>query len=225
MKNLLIASLLIAVSSIHAGTIKLPGSNITRNAGTSIPVTIQASGFPAGSKATVSLINAKTWVVTPWLFDQPIVNGNNVIQVPIDWSSPEIGTRLVKVQIGNNHCTSTWTVRLRSAVIWPYQGTVYTRGQAGSVTWVPDVYFDGLGIGLFSEPHGFNYWLDTYESPMQDLTLGRFNFIVPPQVVPGTYRFVIGLATDYYEWNEETGELEHLSEQTDETQSERITIR
>lgn len=222
MKNLIIASILIAVSAVQAGTIKLPGSNITRNAGTSIPVTIQASGFPAGSTATISLIHAKTWVVTPWLLDVPVVNGNNLIEVPIWWSSPEIGTRLVKVQIGNNHCTSTWTVRLRSAIIWPYQGTAFEPDQEAWVTWTTggnplfDARADFLEAHLITDDGPELYVLADAVSPAD----GRLLWEVP-DVTPGSnYRIrLLGWAyiMDIY------GEFE--LQLVDVTVSERIVIR
>lgn len=222
MKHLLIASLLIAVSAVQAGTIKLPGSNITRNAGTSIPVTIQASGFSAGSKATINLVNAKTWVVTPWLFDQPIVNGNNPIEVPIDWSSEVTGTYLVKVNIGNNHCTSTWTVRLRSAVIWPYAGSVFYRGTPGAVTFVVpeaaekiDIYFwDVIGQSAFAPAGDF-----------VDPASGRWDFVLPVDATPGTYRILIDCYNFVPYFDEEFGRWDWEAQLIGSTQSEKITIR
>ena len=225
MKNInAVAALLGTVLSIHAGTIKFPASpNITRNAGTEIPLVFTGSGWPAGAVCHVSLLNARTWEKT-WMREAPIYNGSQQLPVFIPWNWGESATYLVVINSGSAHCTSAFTVRIRTAVIWPYGGVVLARNRPAAVTWtVPQnwpIGADYLEIALWPEGDGGAVFsLDAFVDPES----GRLDFIVPDTA--GTYRIILDgwyVVPDW--WNEEV-DGPWLFESWAWTKSEKITIR
>jgi hypothetical protein len=152
--------------------------NITRNAGQSIPLSFTASGFLAGSTAQIWLYNAKTWAGEVVEIDVPVKNGVNNHPVVIPWSWDPAGPYVVKVVSGSTQCWDSRVVTIRTAVIWPYAGTVYPANSIISVSW----YVGGWDLGDFMEFILHNE--DTGESyPIGDFGAnpyaGSFQFWLP----------------------------------------------
>lgn len=218
-------SVLIALTiQTHAGQLRLPGSNQTRNAGQTVSFVVQSSNFTPGKPnyATVSFVNSKTWVSTPQVDVEIPANGFTTVNIPLPWDCWDIGTFKVKVQSGSAVQTSTWTLRIRSAVIWPYGGTVWHPGQAAAITWVTDAYIIGdlLECSMWDEDGGAIYSLGYDIDPHS----GRFDFVLPPDVEPGTtYRIYL----DSYlliPMNDEYGDF-FWPDLSTSTHSEKITIQ
>jgi hypothetical protein len=231
--NLIALAVLLATINAQAGSLKMPASpNLTRNAGQDIPVSFTGSGWPIGQKAQVYLVSTKTWAAQLVWADQPVKNGSNQLNLPIPWSWIETGRYVVKIVCGNTQATGTGVVTIRSAVIWPYGGTVWHPGQAVAVTCTAGVNGDFVETILqkdnneaaYNDLDLLGYWEDTQ--------FNRYNFIVPLGVVPGTYRIHINWYNVYPMWDDETdsdcgcggGPYWHF-EPGDSTRSEKITIQ
>src|SRR5580765_7941417 len=106
MKHLIALAMLLAISTVHAGSIKMPASpNLNRNAGQDIAVSFTGSGWPAGQKAQVWLVNARTWDAQLVWIDQPVQNGANQLSLTIPWSWWETGPYVVRIVCGNTQAT------------------------------------------------------------------------------------------------------------------------
>ena len=138
MKNLIALAVLMAIQFAASGrSLTIPQTpNLTRNAGQTIPLTFNASGFADGATAQIWLISTKTWTGDIVEINVPVQNGANSHAVVIPWSFGEPGRYVVKIVCGSNVATDRRVVTIRSAVLWPYFGTVYPSAGIGAVHWV-----------------------------------------------------------------------------------------
>jgi hypothetical protein len=183
-----LAILLIALST-HAGTIKFPvGPNITMNAGKELNLVFSGSGFASDATCSIHLVDAKTWQST-YLWSAPIYNTSQQLAIPIPWNWMGPATYVVRIESGRSHATSGYTVRIRSAIVWPYGGSVYYHGRAGAVTWAVPPNFpigaDLLAVSLWPEGGGGIVYVNDGCDPLA----GGCNFTVPDTI--GTYRVVL----------------------------------
>ena len=176
-QNVLLA--ILAISSLTASGRSLlisSSSDITRNAGTTIPLTFTASGFVAGTTVQILLVNANTWVGEV-IESVPVLNGVNSRQVEIPWSWEVAGRYVLKIVSGTTHAWDSRVITIRSAVIWPYFGTVYPKGGIGWVTWVTGEWDLGIfmTVSLVNEDTGETYDLGYSTDPSS----GRFELNLP----------------------------------------------
>jgi hypothetical protein len=221
MKNTTLALAIIALSlNINAGSLRLlPSGNINRNAGQTIPVRFQASGFTSDQTVNVWLVDARYWIPQLISIDNPVVNGLNVLEVPIPWSWWAPGTYVVKIVGGGANYTGSNTIRIRSAVIWPYRGSTYYHDLDSSVVWATTRYIsaDYLTITLINTDTGERTELGDYIDPW----VGQFTFRVPEDAQPGNhYRIKIEgflIMPEEYDLG--------FSDLSEETDSELISVR
>jgi hypothetical protein len=190
MKKVITWAILIALSAVISNgavvSITAPG-NITRNAGQSIPVTYTYTPNTVipGQKADIYLINASTWLPT-WVGSVMPVKGVNNITIQLQWGglAPYPGHYVVKVVIGKSQCTGTGIVRIRSAVIWPYGGGVFTQGSGAWVTWTtpwtenpgitpPGTIIQGDYAVTLQPPDFLSLWLLNEDTGASYLLAGR----------------------------------------------------
>jgi hypothetical protein len=220
----IVAIMAIALNT-QAGSIKMPaGSNITRNAGQSIPISFTASGWPLSKTCNVWLMNAQTWTLDLIAIDLPVRNGVNTLNVQIPWEWDKPGKYLVRVTCSPTLATSTWYLTVRTAIKYPWSGAQWWPGALAAVTWVTDgLAFDSMAVTLTSEATGDDLDLlsDYY---VADPLSGRYEFVVP-NAPAGQYRVYIDGYIEGMEWDWETGEYWHYSELVQSTRSERIVIQ
>lgn len=178
--------------------------NITRNAGQTIPLTFNCSGF-AGQTVDFYLVNAHTWQRIAIEYSLPVANGvnNHALVIPWDWI--DVGPYVVDIVSGTAHCQSSRIITIRSAIIWPYAGTVYPKNSQVAVVWsTANVDADFLTVSLFNFDTGIIYGVDLDTDPLA----GQVSFNTPINV-SGNH-FVVCL--NAYVWVESTPEQIEMGE-------------
>lgn len=209
---------LATLASVSGGSIKMaPEPNIVRNAGQSIPLTFTCAGF-TGQTVDFYLVNTKTWQRTPLEYFLPVSNGVNRHNLEIPWSWIDAGNYLVDVVGGGTHCTSTRVTKIRSAVLWPYSGTVYPANSTVSVVWnTTNVEADFLTVFLYDEDAQESHEISLDADPFT----GRLDFQTP-NVTGNHFRIEIC----GYAWVEASPEfgIDFYPEETEFTRSELVAI-
>jgi len=226
MKKLILslaAILALAISAQARSITTGVAANITRNAGQTIPLTFTCSGF-SGQTVDLWLVNARTWQRTPVEYSLPVANGvnNHALVIPWDWL--EVGPYVVDIVSGGAHCQSSRIITIRSAVIWPYAGTVYPANSQVAVVWsTSNVDADFLTVSLFNYDTGQIYGVDLDTDPLA----GQLLFNTPINVSGNHFCVCLNA----YVWVEsspeqiEMGEDEFYPEPVAFTQSAVVAIR
>jgi hypothetical protein len=176
-----------SVSSARSLTLAAT-QNITCNAGQTVPVTFTALGWSAGQTAEIWLVNAKTWEGEVVAIDVPVASGKQTYSLTIPWSWWETGCYVPRVVIGGYGVTgSGGSIRIRSAIIWPYGGSTFTHRSNLYVTWTTSTYIaaDYLVVHVYNEDTGESALVGDQVDP----EAGRFGFALPE--VAGRYRIVL----------------------------------
>lgn len=189
MKTLITILVAIATFTASARSIVIQASpNITRNAGQTVPLTFVAEGFAAGPRPIeIRLVNAKTWA-SEVIVQATLVNGVNKLQVEIPWSLEVPGPYVLKIVAGVTAVSDKRIITIRSAVIWPYAGTVFPANGTASVSWfVGDWYLgDYMDIALHDEDTN-----QTYEIDVINPDWGRFEFGLPYGLTGNHFRILL----------------------------------
>lgn len=186
----------------------LPGSSATENAGNSASVDFTAKGVIAGQLAYVWLVNSVEDNLV--VIDIPMTEGFNHVQftIPFSWSDP--GRFYVQIRSGAARATSPYNFRIRSAIIYPYGGTLVWNGLASCVKWSTESFInaDFLQLSLVNESLGERYILADDIDP----EAGVFFWIAPAGVAGSNFRLVL---EGYFDMVDEYGyPFEDWSEST-----------
>jgi hypothetical protein len=106
----------------------------------------------------------------------------------------DIGHNVLKIVSGTAHATDARVVTIRSAVIWPYFGTVYPKGGIGWVTWVIGSNANILEFSLVNEDTSeFIILMAIAQVPdgIIEEDPGRFQFTLPYGVTGNHFRIII----------------------------------
>jgi hypothetical protein len=176
-------------------------SRTTQNAGNNVEVTFRAEGFTADQTATLWLVDRATHTAIQEIIaiDVPVREGANTLTftIPFSWTYPGyfhvqlIATILnAEGQISKQVSSlSPDTLRVRSAVIWPYGRTVINKSyQRSWVTWTTTDVIEAqyFKIYLSNEITGYLQLLDDQVDP----SLGRYLWTIP-DVSGGNFRLLI----------------------------------
>ena len=187
-----------------------------------------ASGIHPRESAEVWLVDAATHTTITELvaIDIPVRNGANVasFHIPFSWYLPGKYHVKVVVTILDKHGLiakqtvgmGSATIRIRSAVIWPYGGATLNKGNGTWVTWsaqsVNNAQF--FKISVSNENTGFRQLVGDRVDP----STGRYFFTVP-NVTGSGFRiliegFILIEEDDYY-----------FEDPVEFTQSEKLNIQ
>jgi hypothetical protein len=200
----------------------------TENAGNELSVAFTAAGMPAGQDATIWLVDSATHITITEIvaIGIPVKNGVNAATFHIPFSWHQSGRFHVKVVVTildkqgliakQASSVGTGVIRIRSAVIWPYGGTVLSKGHGSWVTWSTEslIIADYFKIYLYNESLGY---LELVAEDV-DPSAGRYFWNVP-NVTGSGFRILI----DGFLLLEEDGHT--FEDPSDLTQSELLRIR
>lgn len=208
--------LLLASAQLCWAGLSISNPQCNRNAGQTIPITITTT---SPTIAYVWIYNAKTWSSTLLAIDLKLNKGPNSFNLQIPFSWWEVGNYVLRVQSSNSG--PSWgnnIIRIRPAIIWPYGGSSFTRGNTLTVTWVNSCYInsDFFNCYLHNIDTDDSYAMNESWIPPHD---GRFQFQIPTDIPSGHYRieldgYLVIHETIYTSYGEEDQIFYDLSELT-----------
>ena len=176
-------------------------SRTTQNAGNDVEVAFSAKGFAADQTAVLWLLDRATHTAVQEIIaiDVPVREGENKVTftLPFSWTYPgyfhvQLVVTLLNAEGQISKQVSSicpYTLRVRTAVIWPYGGTVINKSYERSwVTWATQDLIEAqyFKIYLHNETTGYLQLLADNVDP----SLGRYLWTIP-DVSGGNFRLLI----------------------------------